>query len=137
MKFLVHIEQYNVLGILPSQIESLALLKSAMGFEDGAYIDNTLDGFRVRGGLRRFNSLKKFLSQEKGPFVVFCPNEGEDFRKVTIPKDSWLIFGPSMGFKKESFDGVEVIWAKVPGGAINSRDIVPITLWEQSVWQEQ
>ncbi len=39
MKFLVYVEQYNVLGILPSQIESLALLKSAMVFEDGSYID--------------------------------------------------------------------------------------------------
>ena len=136
MKLLVHIEQYDLVGILPSQLESLSLLCSAMGVTQAAYIDNTLDGFKNIGGFDKFRSLKHFLETETGPFVVLSP-DGEDIRETVIPENSWLIFGPSMGFQKEDFDNVEVIKVKVPGGTMNSRDVVPIALWQFSKWQVQ
>lgn len=137
MKLLVHIDQYDMVGILPSQLESLSLLCSAMGVSQAAYIDNTLDGFKNIGGFTKFKSLSEFLEIENGPFIVFTPNGAEDIRETDIPEDSWLIFGPSMGFQKEDFDKVETIKIKVPGGTMNSRDVVPIALWKYSKWQEQ
>lgn len=135
MKVLVHVEQYDVIGILPSQLESLALHNTVRGVTDAAYIDKTPDGFRGVGGFTKYNSLKEFFSVEKGPFVAFSPTKGEDIRTIKIPSDAWLIFGPSMGFSQDAFDGIDITWAKVPGGELNSRDIVPITLWQ--LWQEQ
>lgn len=139
MKLLIHVDQYDMVGILPSQLESIALLCTAMGIERCAYIDNTLDGFRNRGGFEKFQSLQTFLKQEEGPFVVFTPNEdGEDIRDVpNIPEDSWLIFGPPMGFQAEDFDKVETIRVTIPGGVLNSRDAVPIGVWQYSKWQVQ
>jgi len=95
MKLLVHIEQYDVVGILPSQLESLALHNTARGVTDAVYVDKTRDGFRGVGGFRKVDSLKDFLASEKGPFFAFSPTKGEDIRTVKVPSDAWLIFGPS------------------------------------------
>lgn len=135
MKVLVHVEQYNVIGILPSQLESLALHNTARGVTDAAYVDGTPDGFRGVGGFTKYDSLKDFLLVEKGPFVAFSPTKGEDIRTIKVPSDAWLIFGPSMGFAPEAFANVDVTWAKVPGGELNSRDVVPIVIWQ--LWQGQ
>jgi hypothetical protein len=137
-KLLVYIEQYDVVGILPSQLESLALLNSAMGVAKAAYIDNTADGFKGVGGFSRYGNINEFLSVEKGPFVLFSPTNGEDIRTIQIPDNSWLVFGPSRGFNDEmlKFENMNVKWARVPGGEMNSRDVVPIVLWEVSKWQE-
>lgn len=137
MKLLVHIEQYDLVGILPSQLESIALVNAAMGVIQAAYVDNTADGFKGVGGFTRYGSMEDFLAAESGPFVAFSPVEGEDIRTVEIPSDAWLVFGPSMGFNEDSFGSAEVTWVKVPGGDMNSRDVVPIALWELSEWQVQ
>lgn len=135
MKVLVHIEQYDVVGVLPSQLESLALLNQAMRVEDAAYVDGTPDGVKNANGFKRYGSLQDFLAHEKGPFIAFSPSGGEDIRKIRIPKHAWLLFGPSMGFTRDSFGSTQVTWATVPGGVMNSRDIVPIALWQTSLWQ--
>lgn len=140
MKLLVHIEQYDLVGILPSQLESLSLLCSAMRVSKAAYIDNTLDGFKKVGGFDKYKDLDHFLKTEKGPYVMFTPDGGEDIRDTKIPENAWLVFGPSMGFQKEDFDSInkdEIIKVNVPGGVMNSRDVVPIALWQYSQWQEQ
>ena len=137
MKLLVHIEQYNVVGILPSQLESLALLSTAMGITEAAYIDNTPDGFKGVGGFKRYGTLSEFFSAQAGPFVAFTPNVGEDIRTLAPPPDAWLMFGPSMGWTRESLDRLDVSMSTVPGGVMNSRDIVPIVLWELSSWRAQ
>jgi hypothetical protein len=135
MKLLIHVEQYDVLGILPSQLESLALHNTARGVTDAVYIDKTRDGFRGVSGFRKVDSLKDFLASEQGPFFAFSPTKGEDIRTVKVPSDAWLLFGPSMGLATDAFNNINVTWVKVPGGELNSRDIVPIALWQ--LWQEQ
>ena len=42
-----------------------------------------------------------------------------------------------MGDQEEPKHNTEVIKIKVPGGVMNSRDVVPIALWQYSKWQEQ
>jgi hypothetical protein len=133
MKLLVHIEQYDVVGILPSQLESISLLCNSFGITEAAYIDNTIDGFSGIGGFTRYSSISDFLATESGPYVMFSPTEGEDVRTATIPSDAWLMFGPSMGWNDiinfEDFN----TWVKIPVGVLNSRDVVPIALWQ--LWQ--
>lgn len=136
MKLLVHIEQYDMVGILPSQLESLALLNKAMGVDRAAYVDGTLDGVKGIGEVIRYGSLEDFLAAEDGPYVAFSPDEGEDIRTFEPPSDAWVLFGPSMGWS-DQLAGVDVTWAKVPGGVMNSRDVVPIVLWEMSQWRAQ
>ncbi len=136
MKLLVHVEQYDMVGILPSQLESLALLDTAMGITEAAYIDCTPDGFEHPGGFTKYDSLDAFLTAESGPFVAFAPT-GEDIRTATIGNnDSWLLFGPSMGWA-DTLDNTSVQWVSIPGGTMNSRDVVPIAIWELSGWREQ
>lgn len=140
MKLLVHIEQYDVVGILPSQLESLSLLCTAMGVTQAAYIDNTLDGFPNVNGFAKYTNLKTFLKTEDGPFVVFTTDNSEDIRERIIPKNAWMVFGPAMGFKTDDFDNIDkenLIKVKLPGGVLNSRDVVPIALWHCGKWQVQ
>jgi len=135
VKLLVHVEQYDVVGILPSQLESLALVAAAMGVTETAFVDGTADGVRRAFGFTRYGSLKEFMDAEDGPFVAFSPNKGEDIREANLrPLNfAWLVFGPAKGFLEGDFDA----WVKVPGGELNSRDAVPIVLWELSKWQAQ
>ena len=136
MKLLVHIEQYDVVGILPSQLESIALLDTAMGVTEAAYLDCTPDGFGGLGQFTRYTSLAEFFAVESGPFVAFSP-EGDDIRTATIADpDSWLLFGPSMGWG-DLLNGVDVQFVSIPGGVMCSRDVVPIAVWELSGWREQ
>jgi hypothetical protein len=136
MKLLVHVEQYNVLGILPSQLESLSLLATAMGVSEAAYVDGTRDGFAGVGGFTRYPTMAAFFENQSGPFVAFSPDEGDDIRRLTVPVDSWLLFGPSMGWG-DLLNNHPITWAKIPGGVLNSRDAAPIAVWELSSWQEQ
>ena len=137
MRLVVHVEQYDVVGILPSQLESIALLNTAMGVTEAAYIDNTKDGFPHVGGFTRYGSLEEFLDLNDR-LIVFSPTKGEDIRSIKcIPQDTWLMFGPAMGFSSDALDGKNIMWAKIPGGEINSRDAVPIALWETSRWRVQ
>jgi len=136
MKLAVCVEQYDVVGVLPSQLESIALLNSAMGITEAAFIDCTLDGFPNPGGFSLYNNYADFFSIETGPFIAFSPTSGEDIRTISIPDNSWLVFGPSMGWGNV-LDGVTVTYCTVPGGTMNSRDVIPIALWETSSWREQ
>ena len=129
----MHVEQYDVIGILPSQLESLALVATAMGVTETAFVDGTVDGVHRSFGFTRYGSLKDFMDSQEGPFVAFSPNKGEDLREADLPPVSWLVFGPAMGGLGGDFDA----WVKVPGGELNSRDVVPIVLWELSKWREQ
>jgi hypothetical protein len=134
LKLLVHVEQYDVIGILPSQLESLALLVKSMGVTDAAFIDGTVDGVKRSYGFTRYGSLDDFMAAESGPFIAFSPTEGEDISRDLLPLDyAWLVFGPSMGRLNGNFDA----WVKIPGGELNSRDAVPIALWELSKWRAQ
>lgn len=133
MRLLVHVEQYDVIGILPSQLESLALVATAMGVTETAFVDGTVDGVRRAFGFTRYGSLKEFMDSQEGPFVAFSPSKGEDLRKADLPSVGWLVFGPAMGALEGTFDA----WVKIPGGELSSRDAVPIVLWELSKWQVQ
>jgi hypothetical protein len=134
MKVVICIEQYDVVGILPSQIESLALLNTAMGVTEAAYVDCTPDGFKHPGGFTKYGSWEAFFATETGPFVAFSPDSGDDLRSHTPPADAWLMFSPSMGWGT-ILDTVTVSWVQIPGGVMNSRDVVPIALWELSTWR--
>lgn len=129
---LVYVEQYDVVGILPSQLESLSLLATAMGVTETAYIDGTADGVRRKFGFTRYGSLEEFMEKTEGPYVGFSPTKGLDIRTTEF-EDSWLCFGPAMGCLEGNYD----MWAYIPGGELNSRDAVPIVLWETSKWQAQ
>lgn len=130
LNVVVCIEQYDVLGVLPSQLESLALLATAMNF-NLAYVDGTKDG--VFGtGIPRHGSWEEFFATTEGPYTMMDPN-GEDIREADI-KDGWLCFGPSMGWRGQyEFDKT----CSIPGGVLNSRDAIPIAAWELSTWREQ
>lgn len=134
MHLLVHVEQYDVLGILPSQLESLALLANAMGIDRRAFIDNTTDGVRRAHGFEGYPTLLEWHGEVKPLEVVaFVAEGGEDIRDLkSLDPDSWLVFGPSMGWSP-SFETA----ATIPGGTLNSRDAVPIALWEVSAWRAQ
>lgn len=133
MHLLVHVEQYDVLGILPSQLESLAHLCNAMGIEKRAFIDHTQDGVIERAGFTRYPSFQAWLDDVDTPIYAFT-TEGDDIRKVDWwAPDGWLAFGPAMGWQPH-FGHYRVT---IPGGMLNSRDAVPIALWEASSWQGQ
>jgi hypothetical protein len=132
VKLLVHVEQYDVLGILPSQLEALALLAKATGVTDTAYIDGTADGVRRAHGFARYGSIQEFMEKTTGPYLGFSPNKGLDVRTAPF-KNAWLCFGPAMGWLEGNYDA----WVHIPGGELSSRDAVPIALWEASKWQEQ
>jgi len=134
---LLHVEQYDVVGVLPSQLESLALLTSAMGVDRRAFVDATVDGVRSAEGFERFPSLESFLAEEDGPLVAFTPDGGTDIRELSVPADMWLVFGPAMGLRPEAFGDRDVTWAAIPGNVLNARDAVPIALWEVSSWRAQ
>lgn len=135
MKVAICVEQYNMVGILPSQLESIALLNTAMGITDAAYIDLTPDGFDGVGGFTRYASWVDFFAAETGPFIAFSPDMGEDVRTLD-PVDAWLLFGPSMGWG-DLLNDIDVTWSHIPGGVMNSRDAVPIAIWETSKWRGQ
>ena len=134
---LLHVEQYDVVGVLPSQLESLALLCSAMGVERRAFVDATDDGVKSAQGFERFPSLDAFLAEEGGPIVAFDPNAETDIRDLSVPDDVWLVFGPAMGLPSYSFGERDVEWAAIPGNVLNSRDAIPIAVWEVSSWRAQ
>jgi hypothetical protein len=139
MNLLVHVEQHDVVGVLPSQLESLSLVASAMGVTRTAFVDCTLDGVRSRNGWERFPSLDAFLYGEaERRVLVFVPEGGESVRTVTAADDTWLVFGPAMGFPRGTFDRTRGIWvhyATIPGGHLCARDAIPIALWEVGKWR--
>lgn len=137
MKLLVHVEQYDVVGILPSQLEHILLLAAAMGVSEIACIDGTPDGFAKVGQVKRYASMADFLAEATGQLIAFGPGAGEDVRDLVPDPDAWLMFGPAMGWTIDAFDGHQVTWANVPGGVMTSRDVVPIALWETSAWRAQ
>jgi hypothetical protein len=136
MNLLVHVEQYDVLGILPSQLESLALLCSAMDVKEKGFIDGTVDGVKRSNGFSRYNNIKQFFNEQSGPYIALCPNKGKDVREISIPNNAWILFGPSMGWNG-LLDDKELDFIQIPGGILNSRDAVPIAMWEFSRWQVQ
>ena len=132
MKVCVCVEQYDVLGVLPSQLESLALVATAMGITELVFVDGTMDG--VFGtGITRYATYDDFFAATTGPYVHMDPN-GDDIRTATVAPDSWLVFSPSMGGLNDyTFDQSLAI----PGGVLNARDAIPIAAWETSSWREQ
>lgn len=136
MKLLVHVESHDVVGILPSQLESLGLLCTAMGVSEKAYIDHTPDGVRRASGWTRFGNIADFLARHGNePLCVFDPVDGTDIRDMLFEYGTWMVFGPAMGWRADDFEDRAVNWAKIPGGVLCSRDVVPIALWETSAWQ--
>jgi hypothetical protein len=138
MKLLVHIEQYNVVGILPSQLESIMSLCHSLGIMDCAYVDSTPDGIIGIGGFTRYSNIEEFFENESGPYICLSPTEGTDIRTLSPDPDTWLLFGPAMGFQDilNELQTHNVTWANIPIGDMNSRDAVPIVLWELSSWRE-
>ena len=129
MNLLVHVEQYDVLGILPSQLESLALAANIAGVERCAYIDGTVDGIRRSWGFERYGSLQEFLEDEPGHISLFSSQRGTPLHEYEAD-DTWLVFGGSMGLHVPDYDGHDLSLVNIPGGVLNSRDAVPIALWE-------
>jgi tRNA(Leu) C34 or U34 (ribose-2'-O)-methylase TrmL len=134
---LVHVEQYDVVGVLPSQLESLALASAGMGIDRRAFVDATLDGVRPGSGFERFTSLDHFLSVEDGPLTAFTPDGETDVRDLKVADDEWMIFGPAMGLPRHTFGDRPVRWASIPVGVLNSRDAAAIAMWEVSSWRAQ
>ena len=137
VSLLIHVEQYNVIGILPSQLESLALVARAAGIGRTAFIDSTTDGVMRAWGFTRYGSLAAWLRAERPKHIsVFTPG-GIDVRSARRFDDDWLAFGPAMGFNLPDFLGWEHQLVGIPGGVLNSRDAVPIALWEVMTWPGQ
>ena len=134
VNLLVHVEQYDVQGILPSQLESLALLARAAGVLRRAFIDRTVDGVRRAHGFERYSSLDEWAEKTQ-PTDVFvftsdqCHMELRHLR--TVQPDAWLLFGPAMGWTSVPVGAIRV---RIPGGVLNSRDCVPIALWQVGTW---
>ena len=108
-----------------------------MGIQRRAFVDATADGVRSSYGFERFPSLEAFLSQENGPLVAFTPDGDVDIRDLSADENTWLVFGPAMGLPRHSFNDRAVTWTAIPGNVLNSRDAVPIALWEVSSWRAQ
>jgi len=85
-------------------------------------------------GFERYGTLDEWLSTIDCGIVGFSPNAIDPISDVDC-SDSWLLFGPSMGFRGVDFSSIDMRWASVPGGTLNSRDAVPIVLWEVSSWR--
>ena len=134
MRLLVHVEQYNVVGILPSQLEHLALLCDAMGVEERAFVDSTADGVKATAGFTRYSSLAEWTNAAPRADVMVFDPAGEDIRFARLAPETWLVFGPAMGFAGALTGQSRV---SIPGGVLSSRDAVPIALWETSRWRVQ
>lgn len=139
---LVHVEQYDVVGILPSQLEPLRLLAASTGAGRLAYVDRTIDGFEPPLGWERYGSLPAFLDDNRdGRFVVFDPRGNTDARSVMADETTWLMFGPAMGWGIHGADafrdafGVSLYTARIPGGDLCARDAAVIALWEVGRWR--
>jgi tRNA(Leu) C34 or U34 (ribose-2'-O)-methylase TrmL len=132
---LIHVEQHDVVGVLPSQLESLALLATAMGVGRTAFVDATSDGVRRSAGFERYASLEAWLDQVEGPIIAFTPDGETDIRELRVSDDAWLVFGPSMGLRRDALGDRVDCWASVPGGVLNSRDAAVIAVWEVSSWR--
>jgi hypothetical protein len=137
VNLLIHAEQYDVVGILPSQLESIRLLAHSLDVERLAYVDGTVDGIARTPGWERYGTIKSWLDQVNEPIIAFTPEESLDIRKLEVPDGAWLAFGPSMGWTSDSFGDKEVIWSYIPVAVLNSRDAVPIALWETHKWPVQ
>ena len=131
---LVHVEQYDVLGVLPSQLESIRYLSLAMGGGRLAFVDATLDGVRAPVGWTRYASLADFLHAADAPLVAFDPDGSSILQRRPSP-DAWLLFGPSMGWTGDAFGGHSVDLVSIPGGVLNARDVISIAAWEVSAWR--
>lgn len=112
---------------MPSQLESLVLLCTAAGVEELGYIDGTPDGFAKVGGATKFSSMEDFFEKTEGPYIAMDPGKGANIRDLKS-SDGWFIFGPSMGLNDVLPEGIDR--AHIPGGVLNSRDAVPIVVWE-------
>ena len=119
------------MGVLPSQLDSIRLLARALGVDRLAFVDGTVDGVFRYNEWERFGSLAEWLDQVEGPIYAFRPSGGSDVRYLKVPEDAWVVFCPAMGFGGSDFVDQEVEWASIPVGAdLNSRDAIPIALWE-------
>jgi len=132
---LVHVEQYEVLGVLPSQLESIRYLSTAMGGGRLAFVDGTIDGVPVQVGWERFATLADFLAAEGTSRLVVLDPAGDDILDAEAGEGDWLLFGPSMGWATDAFDGYATSKVSIPGGVLNARDAIPIAAWEVSAWR--
>lgn len=138
MNLLVHIEQYDVLGILPSQLESLSHVAKIAGVSRFAFVDGTADGVKRAFDFERYGSLKEWLDVNHPRHItLFTPSGDVSVADYDADPDTWLVFGPSMGADFSELYGYQVELVQVPGGVINSRDVVPIALWELGSWPAQ
>lgn len=104
------------------------------GISRFAFVDGTVDGVKRAFDFERYGSLEEWLEvAEPGHITVFTPSGSRGIVDGT-DQDTWLAFGPSMGFDLSVFDGYEVETMQIPGGVMNSRDAVPIALWELGSW---
>src|SRR3990172_133148 len=102
MNLLIHVENYDREGILPSQLDGIRTLAQALGVERFAFVDATVDGYFIGGIWERFPSLSAFLESVDGPLIVFdVPHQGVEstsLKELRPSPESWLLFGQSMGF---------------------------------------
>lgn len=120
-----------MVGILPSQIDSIRFLARSLGIERLAFVDGTMDGLHEHDQWERFGSFESWLEQVQEPILAFSPGAGRDVRTLdNLPQGTWLVFGPAQGFAGAEFSGRQITWANIPIDILNSRDAVPIALWE-------
>lgn len=138
MNVLFHVEQYDVLGVLPSQLEALALVCESAKVGRRAFIDGTVDGVRRGFGFDRYTGLDDFFVQNGtihwSSIYFFTPRRGPDIRTLSnLPDDAWIIFGPAMGWGV-----IPATWECVhlPGFDLSGRDCIPIALWQLGKWPE-
>jgi hypothetical protein len=134
MNLLIHLENADRIGILPSQLDEVRIMAKGLGIERLAYIDLTTDGHLFSPEWERFRTLKDWLSQVKEPMVVFetenVPRsaniEAVSVEKLNPSENSWVVFGPSAGFNASQFKDEKVTWCYIPTVVMSARDAVPI-----------
>jgi hypothetical protein len=138
VNLLIHVEQYDVVGILPSQLESLAHVAKMAGVNRCGFVDATADGVRRCFGFERYASIADWREKEEPSSIcVFSPGAGMCVTECRPGQDTWLVFGRSMGITMSDFDELAVDLVHIPGGDLSSRDAVPIALWEVGSWPAQ
>jgi len=140
MNLLIFVEQYNVVGILPSQLEHLAAVANAAGISRKAFVDGTLDGVPADHAFERYATLQDWLDQVNEPIHILTPvRTGSTDVRTRQPTEGWLVIGPAFGFPTGAFDGVTQPISRwtIPGPVLSGRDAVVIALWEATGWRAQ
>jgi hypothetical protein len=136
---LIHVENYDREGILPSQLVSIRLTAHSLGHGRLAFVDATCDGVTRFLGWERFSSLASFLDAEAGPLIVFesaavlqglNPTPADSAVALLSLQDAWIVIGPAGGLSPAQFKQRDVAWCTIPARIGGGRDAVVIALWE-------